>query len=218
MIASREEKNTAAIAWFEARFNQTLAELEDHFAKFRVSDALTVVYKLMRDDFCSWYLEMVKPAYEQPIDTMTYEATLTFFERMTRVLHPFTPFITEEVWHQLREREAHDYVIVAPWPEVNTSTTTQQADATLLGGGAMALEAIGNIRNIRNSRQISPKEGLPLFIKTDAAEVYRQFDHVIRKLANITEVTFVDEAVEGAVSFRGERYSGAARRVFYASR
>ena len=208
------EENTAAIAWFEARFNQALMELEDHFVKFRISDALTVVYKLMRDDFCSWYLEMVKSAYEQPIDAITYEATLTFFEKMTRVLHPFTPFITEEVWHQLREREANDYVIVAHWPQINTSLTTQQADATLLGGGTMALEAVGNVRNIRNSRQISLKEGLPLYIKTDAAEVYRQFDHIIRKLANVTEITFVDEVMEGTVSFRVNAIQGQPDEFF----
>ena len=208
------EENIAAIAWFEARFNQTLTELEDHFAKFRVSDALNAVYKLMWDDFCSWYLEMVKPAYEQPIDSMTYEATVLFFEKMTRVLHPFVPFITEEVWHQLRERDADDYVIVAPWPRIDTSFTTQQADATLLGGGTMALDAIGNVRNIRNSRQISPKEGLPLFIKTDASEVYKQFDTIIRKLANVTEIAYVDEPVEGATSFRVNAIQGQPDEFF----
>ena len=208
------EENTAAIAWFEARFNQTLIELEDHFAKFRISDALNVVYKLMRDDFCSWYLEMVKPVYKQPIDKMTYDATLSFFEKMTRLLHPFTPFITEEVWHRLRQREADDYVIVAPWPQADTDSDRQQADATLLGGGAMALDAISNMRNIRSSRQISPKEGLPLFIKTDAPEVYRQFDNIIRKLANVTEITFTHEAVEGASSFRVNAIQGQPDEFF----
>ena len=208
------EENTAAIAWFEARFNQTLMELEDHFAKFRISDALNVVYKLMRDDFCSWYLEMVKPAYEQPMDPITYEATLSFFEKMTRVLHPFVPFITEEVWHQLRERQADDYVIVAAWPQVDTSLATQQADATLLGGGAMVLEVVANLRNIRNSRQIALKEALPLFIKTDAAEVYKQFAHIIRKLANVSEITFTDEVVEAAVSFRVNAIQGQPDEFF----
>ena len=208
------EENTAAIAWFEAHFNQTLIELEDHFSKFRMSDALNVVYKLMRDDFCSSYLEMIKPAYEQPIDPMTYEATLSFFEKMCRVLHPFTPFITEEVWHQLRERSDDDYVIVAPWPQVDTSFTRQQADATLLGGGAMALEAIGQVRNIRNSRQIPLKESLPLFIKTDASEVYKQFDHVMRKLANLSEITFTDEVIDGAISFRVNAIQGQPDEFF----
>ncbi len=202
------EDNTAAIAWFAARFNQTLIELEDHFAKFRISDALTAVYKLMRDDFCSWYLEMVKPAYEAPIDRVTYEATLTFFEQMTRVLHPFVPFITEEVWHQLRDRAADDCVIVASWPQPVTTISQQQADATLLGGGAMVIDVVTNLRNLRNSRQLSPKEGLPLFIKTDAAEVYRQFDGIIRKLANVTDLTFTDEPVEGAASFRVNAIQG----------
>ncbi len=203
-----EEGNTAAIAWFAARFNQTLIELKDHFAKFRMSDALTAVYKLMRDDFCSWYLEMVKPAYEAPIDRVTYNATLEFFEKMTRVLHPFVPFITEEVWHQLRNRADGDCVIVAPWPQPITTLSQQQADATLLGGGAMVIDVVTNLRNLRNSRQLSPKEGLPLFIKTDAAQVYRQFDSIIRKLANVTDVTYTDEPVEGAASFRVNAIQG----------
>ena len=208
------EENTTAIAWFAARFNQTLIELEDHFAKFRISDALNVVYKLMRDDFCSWYLEMVKPAYGEPIDALTYEATLTFFEKMTRVLHPFVPFITEEVWHQLRERADDDYVIVAPWPQPNTTLTQQQADATLLGGGTMAIDVVSNVRNVRNGRQISPKETLPLSVKTDAAEVYRQFDIIIRKLANVDEITYVDEAIEGAISFRVNAIQGRPDEFF----
>ena len=162
----------------------------------------------MRDDFCSWYLEMVKPDYEAPIDRVTYDATITFFEQMTRVLHPFVPFITEEVWHQLRDRADDDYVIVAPWPQPVTTISQQQADATLLGGGDMVIDVVTNLRNLRNSRQLSPKEGLPLFIKTDAPEVYRQFDSIIRKLANVTDVTFTEDPIEGAASFRVNAIQG----------
>ena len=195
------EKNTAAIAWFEARFNQALIELEDHFAKFRISDALTTVYKLAWDDFCSWYLEMIKPAYEQPIDALTYEATIGFFENLTKVLHPFMPFITEEIWHTLRDRSEEDYVIVAEWPQADTTVNRLEADATLLDSGRVVLEAVTLIRNVRNERQIAQKQSLELFIKTDTPIVYHQFDHVLHKLANLSAVDFVKEKVDGAASF-----------------
>ena len=194
------EKNTAAIAWFEARFNQALIELEDHFAKFRMSDALTTVYKLVWDDFCSWYLEMIKPAYEQPIDAVTYEATIGFFESLTKVLHPFMPFITEEIWHTLRDRSEEDYVIVAEWPQADITVNRREADATLLDSGRMVLEAVTLIRNVRNERQIAQKQSLELFIKTDTPVVYHQFDHLLRKLANLSAVDFVKEKVDGAAS------------------
>ncbi|MEQ9439813.1 MAG: valine--tRNA ligase [Cyclobacteriaceae bacterium] len=196
-----EQTNATAIAWFEARFNQALIELEDHFSKYRISDALQTVYKLTKDDFCSWYLEMIKPTYGDPIDGMTYEATIGFFEKVIKVLHPFMPFITEELWHQLRERDDNDYVIVAEWPKAEDSKDRAQVDATLLQGGKAVFDVVGNIRNTRNSRQISPKEALPLFIKSDTPEVYHQFDSIIQKLANVSSIEFTNEKVEGADSF-----------------
>src|SRR5690606_3560005 len=110
-------ENQVSIDWFEAKFNSSLAEIEDHFSKYRLSDALMSLYKLVWDDFCSWYLEMIKPPYQKPIDEATYNATIAFFEKILRLTHPFMPFITEELWHEIKERDAKDCIIVASWPE-----------------------------------------------------------------------------------------------------
>ena len=195
------QSNTTAIAWFEACFNQAIVDLEDHFSKYRISDALQTVYKLAWSDFCSWYLEMVKPAYGEGIDGMTYEATIGYFEKIIKVLHPFMPFITEELWHQLAKRDENDYVIVAEWPEADTQENRRQADQTLLQGGAAVFEVVGNIRNTRNTRQIAQKEALELFIKTDTPEIYQQFDNAIKKLVNVSSIEFTNEKIEGADSF-----------------
>jgi valyl-tRNA synthetase len=110
-------ENQIAIEWFEAKLNESLTELEDHFKKFRISDALHTVHKLTKDDFCSWYLESIKPDFEQPIDKLTYDRTIAFFEVILRSLHPFMPFITEELWQNLKQRDELDYIIKAPWPK-----------------------------------------------------------------------------------------------------
>ncbi|MBD0258425.1 MAG: class I tRNA ligase family protein, partial [Cytophagales bacterium] len=172
-----------AIAWFEARFDQALAELEDHYQKFRMSDALQLVYKLAWDDFCSWYLEMVKPEQGQPIDGETYEATVRHFENILKVLHPFMPFITEEIWQQLQERKPGESICVAPYPKV-----TKGSASSILADAAVALEAITQIRNLRNGKGLSPKVALPLKVRTGNPNLYQQFGGVIRKLANVSEL------------------------------
>ncbi len=197
----KDQSNTTAIAWFEASFNQSLIELEDHFAKYRISDALQTVYKLTWTDFCSWYLEMVKPAYGEAIDAMTYRATIGFFEKLIKVLHPFMPFITEELWHQLADRDEGDYAIVAEWPKGDTQKDRQQTDQTLLQGGAAVFDVVGNVRNTRNTRQVSPKEMLPLSVRTDTPEIYQQFGSIIEKLANVAPIEFTNEKIDGADSF-----------------
>ncbi|HRY33719.1 MAG TPA: valine--tRNA ligase [Bacteroidales bacterium] len=111
------EASVTAVRWFEARFNQVLATIEDHYAKYRLSDALMTVYKLIWDDFCSWYLEMIKPAYQQPIDLQTYQHTIRYFEKLMQVLHPFMPFITEEVWQLLQQRTEGESIMVSSTPE-----------------------------------------------------------------------------------------------------
>jgi valyl-tRNA synthetase len=197
----KDQSNATAIAWFEACFNQALVDLEDHFSKYRISDALQTVYKLAWSDFCSWYLEMVKPTYGEGIDAMTYDATIGYFEKIIKVLHPFMPFITEELWHQLSERDKDDFVIVAEWPQADTRENRRQADQTLLQGGAAVFEVVGNIRNTRNTRQIAQKDALPLHIKTDTPEMYQQFNNAIKKLANVSSIEFTDEKIEEADSF-----------------
>jgi len=197
----KDQSNVTAIAWFEACFNQALVDLEDHFSKYRISDALQTLYKLVWTDFCNWYLEMVKPAYGEGIDAMTYDATMGYFEKVLKVVHPFMPFITEELWHKLAERNEDDYVIVAEWPEADTQENRRQADQTLLQGGTAALDVVTNIRNTRNTRNISPNKDLSLYIKSDTPEMYQQFSNAIQKLANVSSIEFTDEKIEGADSF-----------------
>lgn len=168
--------------WFENRFNQALAEIEDNFEKYRLSDALNGVYKLVWDDFCAWYLEMVKPEFGQPISRNIYDATIRYFEQILKVVHPFMPFLTEEIWHELRERSEKDCVIVAEYPKV------QPFDADFLKQSEKVLELISQIRNYRSSKGKSPKEALNLQAKVLQNEGLDQylvkFEGIIHKLAN----------------------------------
>jgi valyl-tRNA synthetase len=189
--------NYTAICWFEARFNQCLAELEDHYSKFRMSDSLQTVYKLGWDDFCSWYLEMVKPEQGQPIAQSTYNATVSFFEKVLKVLHPFMPFITEELWQGVKERGEKESICVAAYPTVQAITT----DADILDEAAIVFEAITQIRNIRSSKGLSPKISLPLFVRTENFQTYVKFAAVIQKLANISAVAQVQAKVDEATGF-----------------
>ncbi|WP_286756013.1 MULTISPECIES: valine--tRNA ligase [Roseivirga] len=188
-------ENTIAIQWFDSRFNETLAEIEDHFSKFRISDALMATYKLIWNDFCSWYLEMIKPAYGQPIDPATYEVTLNFFEKIMKILHPFMPFISEEIWSELRERGEEQDIIVSAWPVMGGT------DAQLTKNAETAFELISQIRNARSSKGISPKETLDLYIRAKEQEAYQRFAGVITKLGNIGELRFTEEKVDNSLSF-----------------
>jgi valyl-tRNA synthetase len=192
-----ENKNAqTAIAWFREHFNQSLAQLEDHYQKFRMSDALQLVYQLGWTDFCSWYLEMVKPEQDQPIDQTTYDATVGFFEDILKVLHPFMPFITEEIWQKLGKRKAGDSICVAAYPNLSAETSP-----AILQDAVVVFEVITQIRNLRNSKGLSPKASLKLFVRTENPFLYGQFEAIIRKLANVSEVTRVEQKVEDASSF-----------------
>ncbi|UJP63688.1 valine--tRNA ligase [Mongoliitalea daihaiensis] len=188
------DANQASITWFENRFNQALTEIEDHFNKFRISDALMATYKLIWDDFCSWYLEMIKPAYQAPIDAATHAKTIAFFENILKVLHPFMPFLTEELWHQIKERSVEDSLIIAAWPRPERFNEANIAEAS------QVFEVVSQIRNIRASKGISPKEAFNLTIKTEQAELYQRFEAVLKKLANLDSVSF-GSSLENAVSF-----------------
>ncbi|CAM4298665.1 valyl-tRNA synthetase [Pedobacter westerhofensis] len=189
--------NGQAILWFENRFNEALAEIEDNFKQYRLSEALMTTYKLVWDDFCAWYLEMVKPVYQHPVDPATLTATIGFFEKVLSLLHPFMPFITEELWHDeiFGEKGELDCIIVAPYPVVGT------ADLPLLKDVEVVKSIVAEVRNIRNTKQISPKEALPLSIKVNSAIAYDKWLTIISKLANITAVDFVNDKVAGASSF-----------------
>ncbi|HTD99922.1 MAG TPA: valine--tRNA ligase [Mucilaginibacter sp.] len=192
-----ENPNGIAINWFKSRFGQAMTEIEEDFAQYRLSEALMATYKLVWDDFCAWYLEMIKPAYEHPIDRETYEQTIAFFEDVLKILHPFMPFITEELWHDelFGARAPMDCCIVAPMPEF------EQINTQLLEETEIVKQVITEIRNTRNSKQISPKESLTLSVKANSDINYDQYKAILCKLGNINEFNAVNEKVSDAVSF-----------------
>jgi valyl-tRNA synthetase len=188
------EENRIATDWFQARWNEALTEIDDHFSKFRISDALHSLYKVIWDDFCSWYLEIVKPDFGKNIDNTTLEQTIGFFESLLQALHPFMPFLTEELWHELKGRPQDDCVIVAPYPE------PQSFNATVLTEAAFAFDLVKEVRNTRNAKNLSPRDPLTLLIKrTDTLRKLR-FAPVVAKLAILNRVEFIDDAPDGSVT------------------
>lgn len=187
--------NVVAIQWFDSRFNVALTEINDHYEKFRMSDALMSMYKLIWDDFCSWYLEMIKPGFEAPIDQKTYEATITFFEQLLKVMHPFMPFLSEELWHLIRERNEKEMLIISKWPETKTP------DKDILDRFAFAEQVISNIRTIRNEKSIAQKVKINLVVLSREKEIDRSFDEVICKLCNISKLEYGQEKIGNAYTF-----------------
>lgn len=188
------ESSKFAIEWFEAKFNQTLENLNESYDKFRISEALMTTYKLVWDDFCAWYLEMVKPAYQQPIDKVTLAKTKEIFENVLRVLHPFMPFITEEIWHFTGERATpQDCISLASWPKVAT------VDATNLKTFDETAEVITEIRTIRLQNNIPNKESIELKIK--AQTNFSVHKPTLIKMCGISDLTMVDDKVENAFTF-----------------
>ncbi|MGB3619037.1 MAG: valine--tRNA ligase [Catalinimonas sp.] len=188
----------APTRWFGARLAAAGAQMEAHFADYRMSDALLQVYGLAWNDYCSSYLEMIKPDYGERIDAPTHRAALNYFEVLLRLLHPFMPFITEELWQVLAERPAGASICVAPWPEATYDAA--QHDAPLADGEVMQ-EVITQVRNLRSGRGLSPKEALPLLVRTDHPARYETWGPVLRRLLNLSELRTVDAAKPGALSF-----------------
>lgn len=195
--------NQVAINWFEAKLNQSLTEIENHYKEYRISDALLGVYKLVWDEFCSNYLEMIKPAYGSPIDKGTYSKTIEFFETLMKMTHPFMPFITEEVWHLLNERGEKEGIIVAEYPK------PKAFDTAILEKTEQIFEVNSQIKKIRNAKSIPPKEKLDLFVKTSDSSFYSEFLSLIQKLAGVDKITFTDEKPSPAMSFvvKGDEFS-----------
>jgi len=192
------EGNKTAIEWFRATLNQALVDLRDLYTKFRISDALMTVYKLTWDDFCSWYLEMIKPVYGKPMDQDTYAKTVEFFETILQLLHPFMPFITEELWHELKERKDEDCILVSPWPVGGSP------DSAILDEGNLAFELIAQIRNVRNAKGISNKEAIKLHGKEKMNNLVF-FWPLIQKLSNVSEVYFSNDNPPGVSFLVGSR-------------
>ncbi|MFM8743866.1 MAG: valine--tRNA ligase [Cytophagales bacterium] len=190
------QENRIAIEWFEAKLNQSLVELEDHYSKFRISDALHTTYKLVWDDFCAWYLEIVKPEFGKPIDETTYHKTISYFENLLKILHPFMPFITEELWHELKERKEKECIIVEAWPKAKT------INIELIKNSELAFKSIVEIRNFRNKKGISPKVTIAaIIIPESAKKLFYDFDLVIKKLAKIDVIIFDDQKLESTSDF-----------------
>ena len=194
-VIDQPEAARIGIDWYTARFDQVLAEIEDHFSKYRISDALMALYKLVWDDFCSWLLEIVKPGYQQPIDRTTYDAVIDLFEHNIRLLHPFMPFLTEEVWQHIAYRNPEESLCVAEWPKQNGF------DAQIIADFEFASEVISGVRTIRKEKNIPQKEALQLS-ELNKEGVSSVMDAIILKLGNVSEIETVTDSVEGALSFR----------------
>jgi len=187
------EHSKVTIEWFDAKFNEAVRLIEDHYSKFRLSDALMLVYKLFWDEFSSWFLEAIKPAYQQPIDLKTYNSALGFFDKLLKVLHPFMPFITEELWQLLEEREEGESIMISETPK------EQAFNSSLIEEFAFIKNVISEIRTIRKGKNIPMKDSLELFVK---AENYNPiFESVIKKIGNLDKIELVKESIDNASSF-----------------
>ena len=193
------QASITAIKWFENKLSEQLEIINDHYSKYRMSDALMATYKLVWDDFCAWYLEIIKPEFidgkSQPIDKSTYEATINFLESLLKIMHPWMPFITEEIWHLTKDRAEKECIIVAEWPKNKT------LDQEVLKPFEVLKEVVTQVRNIRQQKNISPKEKLEVKERSDVGEKYSSFDSVIVKLANLSSYSYTKEKVEGAFGF-----------------
>jgi valyl-tRNA synthetase len=184
-----------AIEWYQSKFQSVLKSVEESMDQFRLSEALMSIYKLIWDDFSSWYLEMVKPEFQKPIDVITLNATIGFFEDNIKMLHPFMPFITEEIWQIFKERTAGEALIISDYPKLN------KYDKSLLTDFEITKEIVSAIRNIRKEKNISFKDEIGLYV-LEKENLNSNFDSVIRKLCNLSELNKVDSKVDKSLSFR----------------
>jgi len=186
----------AAVDWFASRLSRALREVEDQFKKYRVSDALMIIYKLFWDEFSSWYLELVKPAYQQPIDALTYEKTIGFIDQLMHMLHPFMPFITEEIWQLISERKPGESLMISSMPAPG------KYDRDLLDHMEAVKEVITQIRSIRNEKSIPPRDQLQLLVRSSSSAVYpAHLESIIIKLANLSAVELIQKDPASSVSF-----------------
>jgi len=184
-----------AIEWYQSKFQHAYAEMEDHFSKYRLSDSLMTLYKLIWDDFCSWLLEMVKPGYQQPIDRATFDAIILAFENNLKVLHPFMPFITEEIWHQIAPRTQEEALIISRYP------SKDPVNISVLNDFEIASEVISGIRTIRKEKNISFKEPIKLFVINNIG-ASPSLDAVIKKMGNVEHLEYISEKIGGAITYR----------------
>lgn len=185
-------KTNFAVTWMENRLNEARLQLDEQFRDFRLSESLKTIYSLIWDDFCSWYLEWVKPGFEQPIDAEVYSKTVRFFEDLMQLLHPFMPFITEEIYHQLKEQK--DDLTVKPYPPAATP------DASILQTATLLKEVISSIRDARNKAQLKPKETIRLYILTAEPALYSSIESILAKQVNAEAITYTTAPVSNTIT------------------
>ena len=189
---SQEDASKDAIKWFENKRDKTIKNINQAFSKYRISEALMFTYKLVWDDFCSLYLEIIKPEYQQPIDRKTYESTIKFLDDILKLLHPFMPFLSEELWHQIKDRE--EDIIISSWPKI------KDIDEQLINDFENTIEIVSGIRNIRKQKNITKKEKLELLI-IEKIESKNNLQSIIIKLGHLSSIKHTDTKVESAFSF-----------------
>jgi valyl-tRNA synthetase len=185
--------NKLSADWFAGRLSENLKEIELKYTDYKLSEALMTIYKLIWDDFCAWYLEMIKPEFGKPINESTYKQTVAFFEELMKVLHPFMPFVSEELWQNMVERKEGESICVASYPTISNAATVNLDKA---------FETISKIRELRNSKGLSPKESFAIAIKAHDKTVYEQALYLIKKLANVNELSFVNDKVDGTTAIQ----------------
>jgi valyl-tRNA synthetase len=190
-------ENNFALEWFENRLNEVRSEVDGLMKQFRLSEALKTIYSLIWDDFCSWYLEWVKPGFEQPIDSTVYNRTVTYFEKLMQLLHPYMPFVTEEIYHLLKEQK--DDLCVKLFEKVKA------ADQNVLAQGELLKLVITTIRDGRNKNQVKPKDTIKLFIETGTKENYRSIETILSKQVNADEISFTKDAVANSIVITVEK-------------
>lgn len=188
------EVSKIGLQWYENRFQQVLTQIEDHFSKYRLSDALMAIYKLVWDDFCSWLLEIVKPGYGEPIDKATFDAVIELFENNLKILHPFMPFLTEEIWQYIDERTPDTALIISEYPKITSF------DADFIDRFTFATEVVSGLRTIRKEKNIAFKETIDVSVLNNENNS-NEFDSLIQKLTNTATISYVSDKVDGA-SFR----------------
>ena len=181
-----------AVEWFENRLNEVRTEIDAQYKEFRLSESLKTIYSLIWDDFCSWYLEWAKPGFEQPIDKVVYEKTVSFFEQLMQLLHPFLPFITEEIYHQLKERK--DDLTVKQLP------ANGAIDINIVSNGILLKEVISAIRDARNKNQLKPKDTIKLHIQTENIDTYKSIESVLLKQVNAESVSFSSVSIANSIT------------------
>ncbi len=189
---TKPSDNEAIFSWFDNKLEQLKDNLEKSYASYRISEALMDLYKFIWDDFCSWYLEFVKPPFGEKIDSVSYQKTTGYFEELMKLLHPFTPFITEEIYHHLQERK--DDICITAYPSI------QPYDVKIIREGEQLKEIISAIRDVRNKNGLSPKIKMTVYIQAKDNSLYQKFGVLIEKIANTNPLQFTQTEMDNTVS------------------